>query len=66
MKDMLFPKYTPNGLHGIGVPYSINVSLRPSTHSLSDQNKYLSDLRVKILHSPVLSKLLNPVKNSAF
>ena len=47
------------------ISYSINVSLRRSTHRptrISSPQTFW----IKILHSSILSKLLNPVKNSAF
>jgi len=68
---MFFPKYAPNGLHGVGgkladrIPYGINVSLRPRAHRPT-RISVSQTFRIKIFRSPTLSKLLNPVKNSAF
>jgi len=45
--------------------YSISVSLRPSAHRLT-RISIPQNLLIKILPSPILSKLPNPVKNSAF
>ena len=47
------------------VPYSINVPFCPSTHPPT-RLSVPQAFRIKILHSPILSELLNPVKDSAF
>ena len=47
------------------LPYFIDVSFCPSTHPPTGMS-VCDALRVKILHNTMLSKLLNPVKNSAF
>jgi len=70
---MFFPKYAPNGLHSVGGKLAyvvlncqcLRVSLRPSTPRptrISLPQAFL----IKILNRPILSKLLNPVKSSAF
>jgi len=82
IKVTFVPKYAPNGLHGAGVPYSINQCFESRTASMFRIPYSINvSLRcsinrptrisipktfwIKILHSPILSKLLNPVKNSA-
>ena len=47
------------------VPYCIDVSFCPSTHLLTGIS-VCDAFRIKILHCTMLSKLLNPFKNSAF
>ena len=78
IKVIFFLKYAPNGLHVADVmlmlrapadriPYSINVSLCPSTHRPTVISRHISQtFWIKIFHSPILSKLVNPVKNYAF
>ena len=70
IKDMFFAKYAANGLHGVGGKVVQNcqclrVSLRPSTHRPT-RISIPQIFCIKILHSPILYKLLNPVKNSGF
>ena len=47
------------------LPYFIDVSFCPSTHPPTGMSVH-DAFRIKILHSTMLSTLLNPVKNSAF
>ena len=47
------------------LPYFIDVSFCPSTDPPTGMS-VRDAFRIKILHSTMLSKLLNPVKNSAF
>ena len=47
------------------LPYFIDVSFCPSTHPPTGMS-VRDAFRIKILHSTMLSKLLNPVKNFAF
>ena len=58
------PQHPPNDAPD-WFPYSINVPFCPSTHPPTRIN-VPQTFRMKILHSPILSELLNPVKDSAF
>jgi len=67
---MFLPNCAPNGLHGFRapvdrIPYSINISLCPSTHRPT-RISIPQTFWIKILHSPILSELLNLVKKFAF
>jgi len=72
IKVMFFAKCTPSGFHGVGGKlayvvqncHCVRVSLRPSTHH-STRISIPQIFWIEILHSPIISKLLNPVKNSA-
>ena len=59
IKVMFFPKYATNGLHGVGGKLAY----------LMQNCRLLEHILLWVLHwicSPILSKLLNPVTNSAF
>ena len=60
-----FQKWPPSKINCSPLPYSINVSLRPSIYRPTriSSSQIFS---IEILHNSIVSTLLNPVKNSAF
>jgi len=73
MKVMFFPKPAPNSLHGVGGKLACVVQIDNYLNTFLFEyftdfgcGYCLSFTNRLILHSPILYKLLNAVKNSAF